>query len=85
MWIILTYDENGWDLLSSNKKECLALTEDSENEDTYPCHTEDKFIDDMEWLNIEVNEPDELHSYEINAIKIKLVPTGLLIIPEGIV
>ena len=50
MWIILTHDENGWDLLLSNKKECLALIEDSENENAYPCHTESKFIDDMETL-----------------------------------
>lgn len=82
MWFIAEYsDEDDWNIWLSNKDECLRLIQESENDSLFPCHS-NKNIEEIECMNIEVDWPDELHTYEINNVELKIISTGLLIIPQ---
>ena len=84
MWFVLECDDDGenWNLCMSTKEECLELIIDSENDHLFPCHSRSSYVDDMEYLIIDIDLPECLYTYEINNVDVKLTTKGLHIGPS---
>jgi hypothetical protein len=84
MWFVLECDDEGeWNLCVSSKDECLELVKDSENDHLFPCHSKDEYIDDIEFLIIEIDFPEYLYTYEINNVTVKSTTRGIRILSEA--